>query len=141
MAGASGGVGFSELLDGELSVHILSLSLSDSSPLKLSFRLEGRVNEATKGLCSRVSEKYAAFGARILGLRKRSSKGLVSSVDMPIGEFEATLVLDEDGGRAKSVEEVGSDGLADDSAMISKQRIHKRMGTLKHESLQELVVQ
>jgi hypothetical protein len=32
IGGASGGVGFSELLDGELSVHILSLSLSDSSP-------------------------------------------------------------------------------------------------------------
>jgi len=48
MAGASGGVGFSELLDGELSVHILSLSLSDSSPLKLSFRLEGRVTKQLK---------------------------------------------------------------------------------------------
>ena len=29
----SGGVGFCELLDGELSLHILSLSLSHSSPM------------------------------------------------------------------------------------------------------------
>jgi len=57
IGGPRGGVGFSELLDGELSVHILSLSLSDSSPLRLSLRLEGRENEAINGLCNRVSEK------------------------------------------------------------------------------------
>ena len=126
IGGPNGGVGFSELLDGELSVHILSLSLSDSSPLRLSFRLDGRVvNEVTSGLCSRVSEKYAAFGARILGLRKRSSRGLVSSAET-MGELgNATrLALDDDGGRAKSVEEVGSDGLADDSVILLVQNVH-----------------
>jgi hypothetical protein len=30
---------------------------------------------------------------------------------------DATFALDDDGGRAKSVEDVGRDGLADDSAM------------------------
>lgn len=72
MGGPSGGVGFSELLEGELSVHIRSLSLSDSSPYRLFLRREGRVKEATNGLCNRVSEKYAALGANILGRRKRA---------------------------------------------------------------------
>jgi hypothetical protein len=117
IAGPSGGVGFPELLEGELSVHILSLSLSDSSPLRLSLRLDGRVNEVTNGLCSRVSEKYAAFGARTLGLRKRSSKGLASSADTMREPGNATFALDDDGGRAKSVEEVGRDGLVEDSVI------------------------
>jgi hypothetical protein len=30
-----------------------------------------------------------------------------------------TLALDDEGGRAKSVEEVGNDGLVDDSVMLS----------------------
>jgi len=47
---AIGGVGFPELLDGELSDHILSRSLSDSSPLLVRL-LEGAVNEIANGLC------------------------------------------------------------------------------------------
>jgi hypothetical protein len=59
------------------------------------------------------------LGARILGLRNRSSRGLVSSADT-MGELgEETLELDEEGGRAKSVEDVGRDGLVDDSVMLS----------------------
>lgn len=50
-----GGVGFPELLDGELSDHILSRSLSDSSPL-LPRLLEGTVKEMAKGLCILLSE-------------------------------------------------------------------------------------
>lgn len=50
-----GGVGFPELLDGELSDHILSRSLSDSSPL-LPRLLEGTVNEIASGLCILLSE-------------------------------------------------------------------------------------
>lgn len=50
-----GGVGFPELLDGELSDHILSRSLSDSSPL-LPRLLEGTVNEIANGLCILLSE-------------------------------------------------------------------------------------
>lgn len=50
-----GGVGFPELLDGELSDHILSRSLSDSSPL-LPRLLEGTVKEMANGLCILLSE-------------------------------------------------------------------------------------
>lgn len=49
-----GGVGCPELLDGEPSDHILSRSLSDSSPL-LPLLLEGTVNEIAKGLCILLS--------------------------------------------------------------------------------------
>jgi hypothetical protein len=49
-----GGVGFPELLDGEPSDHILSRSLSDSSPL-LPLLLEGAVNEIANGLCILLS--------------------------------------------------------------------------------------
>jgi len=45
-----GGVGLPELLDGELSVYIRSLSLSDSSPFVLPRLLEGIVKEMASGL-------------------------------------------------------------------------------------------
>jgi len=41
-----------------------------------------------------------------------------------MGELgEETLELDEEGGRAKSVEDVGRDGLVDDSVMLSGKRV------------------
>lgn len=43
----------------------------------------------------------------MLGLRKRSKSGLVSSAFVT---GDPGLELEEDGGRAKSVEEVGRDG-------------------------------
>lgn len=45
-----GGVGLPELLDGELSVYIRSLSLSDSSPFVLPRLLEGIVKDMASGL-------------------------------------------------------------------------------------------
>ena len=45
-----GGVGLPELLDGELSVYIRSLSLSDSSPFALPRLLEGTVKDMASGL-------------------------------------------------------------------------------------------
>lgn len=45
-----GGVGLPELLDGELSVYIRSLSLSDSSPFVLPRLLEGTVKDMASGL-------------------------------------------------------------------------------------------
>lgn len=108
-------MGFSELL-GELSVHIFSLSLSDSSPYRLPRRLDGRVKEAIRGLWSRVSEKYAALGASILGRRKRTRSGLISSVPV-IGEPGA-IALEEEGGKAKSEDDVGNDGLVDVPGML-----------------------
>lgn len=50
-----GGVGCPELLDGELSVHIRSRSLSDSSPLLLRCLPMGIVNEIASGLCVHLS--------------------------------------------------------------------------------------
>jgi hypothetical protein len=100
-----GGVGFSELLDGELSVHILSLSLSESSVITLPRRLK----EATRGLRGRPSWRWVALGAaKMLGRRNRRKSELASSE----GRVEVDVTLDE-GGRAKSDEEVGRDGRAD----------------------------
>lgn len=112
-----GGVGFSELPepDGELSVYIRSLSLSDSSEIATLCRprLDGEVlpvKDATRGLWRRASDKYPDFGTSKLGRRKRGSRGLASSKGRD--EEEATA-LDEDGGKAKSVEDVGSDALVE----------------------------
>jgi hypothetical protein len=59
----------------------------------------------------------------MLGLRKRSSRGLVSSADTMSEPDDETFELDDDGGNAKSVEEVGKDGLAEDSGMSSMQSV------------------
>lgn len=45
-----GGVGLPELLDGELSVYMRSLSLSDSSPFVLPCLLDGIVKDMASGL-------------------------------------------------------------------------------------------
>jgi hypothetical protein len=103
-----GGVGFSELPD-ELSVNIRSLSLSDSSKnIRLWLRLlECMVKDEAKGLCRRASEIYPAFGASRLGRRNRWRRRLGSS---RVKDEVDAIGLEEDGGRAKSVEEVGNEG-------------------------------
>ena len=98
-----------ESVNGGLSVHIFSLSLSDSSPLAMLLvvcRLDmGTVKEdSASGLWILLSERNDGFGAASrLGLLNRNIRGLNSSV------FDAD---DEevDECRAKSDEEAGNDG-------------------------------
>ncbi len=103
------GVVAPESNDGGLSVHILSLSLSDSSPLGVVLIVcrRGIVKELASGLWLRPSA--ALGGARRLGRRKRNNRGLNSSEAVVWDETKA----DEDGCRAKSEEDAGSDGRAD----------------------------
>ena len=96
-----GGVGFPELLEGELSMRILSLSLSDSSlgrmpPAWLRRRRHRGVCDDTSGL--RVSDKLA-FGARRLGRRKRN-----------MSEPASSPLTAEGWGKAKAEDEDGNDG-------------------------------
>ena len=92
------------------------------------------MNEATKGLCNRVSEKYAALGARMLGRLNRTNRGLPSSLE--IGALGDAIELD-DGGKAKSVEDVGSDGRTDDLGMFSARSKREREGRKsRHEEIQ-----
>lgn len=97
-----GGVGFPELLDGEPSDHILSRSLSDSSPL-LPLLLEGTVNEIANGLCILLSVKYVDFESNVgRRSRKKSGFGCPSSADVE----DDTVDVD---GSANSSEDVGKD--------------------------------
>lgn len=104
------GVAWPESPEGGLSVHIFaSESLSDSSPLALALwrrRASGGVNDAASGLGRWGSG--TTCGARRLGRRKRSMNGLRSSA-AKAGDAKE-VAADEEGGRAKSEEDVGSDG-------------------------------
>ena len=90
------------------SVIIRSLSPSISS-MRFAFWLRRRawsVKEEARGLCSLVSDKYPPFCKR-LGRRNRCrSKAGSSSVT---DDVEAPG-LDEEGGKAKSVDDVGREG-------------------------------
>lgn len=59
------------------------------------------------------------MGASKLGLLNRSNRGFASSVDV-MGEPGAFEL--DDGGRAKSVDDVGNDGLVGVSAISSSKR-------------------
>jgi hypothetical protein len=104
-----GGIGLSELPE-ELSVDILSLSLSDSSlnSADLLRRLEWMVNEDARGLERRVSERKAVLGTRRLGRRNRWERIFGSSKVRD--EVDATALAEDEGGRAKSEEDVAKDG-------------------------------
>lgn len=90
------------------SVIIRSLSPSVSS-MMFAFWLRRRawsVKEEARGLCSLVSDKYPPFCKR-LGRRNRCrSKDGSSSVT----DDDEAPGLDEEGGKAKSVEDVGREG-------------------------------
>lgn len=95
-----GGVLFSELSEAEPeSAQIRSLSTSEAEEGR-----SGEVNEVAKGLDRRDSEIY--FGARRLGLRNRKRRGL-KPVNSSVGDWR----VDEEARRAKSVDEVGREGL------------------------------
>ena len=95
-----GGVLFSELSEAEPeSAHIRSLSTSDAEEGR-----SGEENEAAKGLDSRESDIY--FGASRLGRRNRKRRGF-KPVNSSVGDWRA----EEDARRAKSVDEVGREGL------------------------------
>ena len=94
-----GGVAFSEL-DGELSVHMGSLSLALA--LSRLDRVRGEVKDVVSGLLSRDSE--TCLNARRLGRRKRNRRGLNSSVDCIGAE-------DGEDGRANSEDDAGRMGL------------------------------
>lgn len=100
-----GGVGCPELLDGELSVHIRSRSLSDSSPLLLRCLPMGIVDEMASGLWVRLS----GLG-RSDGRRKRRNSGLadVSSGDVALAGLD---------GSANSCDDEGKDRRRGDCAM------------------------
>lgn len=110
----SRGVTLPESPEGGLSVHILSRSLSDSSLLTVVLDLR-EIMEVARGLRWGWSEDCSR-GTRRLGRRMRSMNGLRSS---------AAYVLldeaddDEEGGRAKSEEEVGSDGRDEGPSIMS----------------------
>ena len=90
------------------SVIIRSLSPSISS-MRFAFWLRRRtwsVKEEARGLCSLVSDKYPPFCKR-LGRRNRCrSKAGSSSVT----DDDEAPGLDEEGGKAKSVDDVGREG-------------------------------
>lgn len=97
------GVAFPE----SLSVDILSLSLSESSPVPP--ELYRRVKEETSGLWRGSCGGWLPpRGPSMLGRRSRSKKGLRSSED------EGGREVDGEDGRAKSDEEVGREGRAID---------------------------
>jgi len=62
------------------------------------------VKDDARGLARWLSE--LSLGARRLGLRKRNSNGLKSSV-----VWEGIEMLEDEVGRSKSEDEVGSEGL------------------------------
>lgn len=65
------------------------------------------------------------MGARMLGRRNRTSRGLPSSLETVARPGDALIELD-DGGRAKSVEDVGRDGRADDLGIVPAQHKGQR---------------
>lgn len=69
------------------------------------------VNEDASGLCKRLSEMYPALGASRLGRRNRWSKKFGSS--RVTDEEDAIGVEEDDGGRAKSLDDVGKVGRGD----------------------------
>ncbi len=95
-----GGVLFSELSELEPeSAHIRSRSTSDAEEGR-----NGEENDAAKGLDRRDSDIY--FGARRLGRRNRKSRGF-KPVNSSVGDWR----VDEEARRAKSVDDVGREGL------------------------------
>lgn len=98
-----GGVGLPELVDGELSVHIRSLSLSDSSFVRLlCLPNAGAVNETESGLWIRLSaQKVGDLGSND-GRRKRRKSGLKAASS---GEDVAVGLR----GRANSWEDEGKE--------------------------------
>lgn len=100
-----------------LSMHMRSRSrsLSDSSPKRptLESRVRGR-KEVARGLCMRDSEKPSlepsAVGRRVRKVRKGETG---TSAGRP---WETKL--EDEGGSAKSVDDVGSDGLAEEVDMV-----------------------
>lgn len=93
------GVAFPE----SLSVDILSLSLSESSPIPLELCL--RVKEDIRGLWRRLScAAGAPCGPNILGRLSRNKNGLRSS------EADGGSEAEGDDGKANSEDEVGREG-------------------------------
>jgi len=95
-----GGVLFSELSEAEPeSAHIRSLSTSEAEEGR-----SGEENDVAKGLDRRDSD--ICFGASRLGRRNRKSRGF-KPVNSSVGDWR----VDEEARRAKSVDEVGREGL------------------------------
>jgi hypothetical protein len=73
------------------------------------------VKDDARGLCNRLSEPYPDLAASKLGRRNRWSSTLGSS--RVRAEVDATG-LDDDGGSAKSVHDVGKEGLEEALGII-----------------------
>ncbi len=96
----SGGVAFSELSDAEPeSAHIRSRSTSEAEEGR-----SGEVNDVANGLDKRESDRY--LGTSKLGRRNRKRRGF-KPVKSSLGDWRG----DEEARRAKSVDEVGREGL------------------------------
>lgn len=116
------GVGFPELLEGELSVAIRSLSLSESSlGTRRPRRRSCSLILVASGLCRRDSERKVAFGAKRLGRRNRTEMGLgskgagadSSELAEYVDDVAPTEIELDELGKAKSEEEVGNGGRID----------------------------